>query len=102
MVHALRTWCKNSGTATTYIEPGSPWQNGIVESFNRRFRDEYLIVTDPEAQGLAIRWRWEYNTLRPPFSSPGGYAPGGRSSSCCMTTHSHCSWTMKGVTSSGI
>lgn len=55
--------------APTYIEPGSPWQNGFAESFNSRFRDEFLntelFATVAEAQGLADRWRWEYNTLRP-------------------------------------
>ena len=39
IAHALRTWCKNSGTTTAYIEPGSPWQNGYAESFNSRLRD---------------------------------------------------------------
>ena len=69
IAHALRRWCKSSGTASAYIEPGSPWQNGYAESFNSRFRDEFrnteLFATVAEAQGLADRWRWEYNTLRP-------------------------------------
>ena len=69
IAHDLKRWCKNSGTATAYIEPGSPWQNGFAESFNSRFRDEFLntklFTTVAEAQGLADRWRWEYNTLRP-------------------------------------
>jgi transposase InsO family protein len=51
-----------------YIEPGSPWQNGFSEAFNSRFRVEFLntelFSTVAEAQGLADRWRWEYNTLR--------------------------------------
>ena len=49
--------------------PGSPWQNGFAESFNSRFRDEFLntelFATVAEAQGLSNRWRWEYNNLRP-------------------------------------
>ena len=69
IAHALRRWCESSGTTTAYIEPGSPWQNGFAESFNSRFRDEFLntelFATVAEAQGLANRWRWEYNTLRP-------------------------------------
>ena len=69
IAHALRRWCKDSGTTTAYIEPGSPWQNGFAESFNSRFRDEFLntelFATVAEAQGLANRWRWEYNNLRP-------------------------------------
>ena len=69
IAHALRKWCQSSGTSTAYIEPGAPWQNGFAESFNSRFRDEFLntelFATVAEAQGLANRWRWEYNTLRP-------------------------------------
>ncbi|QEY31819.1 IS3 family transposase [Synechococcus sp. RSCCF101] len=69
IAHALRRWCRTSGTTTATIEPGSPWQNGFAESFNGRFRDEFLntelFTTAPEAQILADRWRWEYNSLRP-------------------------------------
>ena len=70
IAHALRRWSKRQRyQETTYIEPGSPWQNGFAESFNSRFRDEFLntelFATVAEAQGLANRWRWEYNTLRP-------------------------------------
>ena len=69
IAHALRKWCQSSGTSTAYIEPGAPWQNGFAESFNSRFRDEFLntelFATVAEAQDLANRWRWEYNTLRP-------------------------------------
>jgi putative transposase len=42
IAHALKRWSANSGTTTAYIEPGSPWQNGFVESFNSRFMDELL------------------------------------------------------------
>jgi len=56
-------------TTTAYIEPGSPWQNGFAESFNGRFRDEFLntelFSTPTEAQLLSDQWRREYNTLRP-------------------------------------
>jgi putative transposase len=69
IAQALRRWCSNSGTARVYIEPGAPWQNGCTESFNGRARDEFLntelFSTVNEAQSLADRWRWEYNTLRP-------------------------------------
>ncbi len=57
------------GRRMAYIEPGSPWENGFAESFNGRFRDEFLntelFTTAPEAQILADRWHWEVNTLRP-------------------------------------
>ncbi len=69
MAHSLGRWSKTSGTTTAYIEPGSPWQNGFAESLNSRFRDEFLNTelfdTVAKAQGLADRWRWEYNTLMP-------------------------------------
>ena len=66
---SARRSSSSSTTTTAYIEPGSPWQNGFAESFNGRFRDEFLntelFTTVAEAQALADRWRWEYNTLRP-------------------------------------
>ena len=69
IAQALRDWCEASDTTSTaYIEPGSPWENGFAESFNGRFRDEFLntelFTTAPEAQLLADRWRWEYYTFR--------------------------------------
>jgi len=54
---------------TSYIEPGSPWQNPYVESFGGRLRDELLAVeafnTLLEARVLVEDWRIEYNTVRP-------------------------------------
>jgi putative transposase len=73
---ALTRWSEITCTTTAYIEPGSPWQNGFVESFNSRFRDELqnteLFITLAEAQALADRWRWQYNTLRPHSALQGG------------------------------
>jgi putative transposase len=70
---ALRDWCRLSGTGTIYIEPGSPWENPYVESFNGRVRDELLNVEEfgslLEAQVIIEAWRIEYNTYRP-HSSP--------------------------------
>ena len=75
---ALRDWCRLAGTATAYIEPGSPWENPFVESFNGRVRDELLnteeFATLLEAQVLVEAWRIEYNTYRP-HSSLGGLTP---------------------------
>jgi putative transposase len=66
---ALRDWCRMAGTTATYIEPGSPWENPFVESFNGRVRDELLNVEEfatlLEAQVVAEAWRNEYNTYRP-------------------------------------
>jgi putative transposase len=67
--NALPDWCRFTGAGTSYIEPGSPWQNPYVESFGGRLRDELLAVeafnTLLEAQVLAEDWRIEYNTVRP-------------------------------------
>ena len=41
---AVRNWLKQVGVKTLYIEPGSPWENGYIESFNGRLRDELLNV----------------------------------------------------------
>lgn len=75
---ALRDWCRLSGTTTNYIEPGSPWENPFVESFNGRCRDELLNTTEfftlAEAKVIVEGWRIEYNTYRP-HSSLGGRTP---------------------------
>ena len=67
--NALRDWCRFSGTGTSYIEPGSPWQNLWVESYGSRMRDELLALEQfdslLEAQVLVADWREEYNTYRP-------------------------------------
>jgi putative transposase len=65
----LREWCRHGHTGTAYIEPGSPWQNPYVESFNSRLRDELLDVevftSLVEAQVLAADWRADYNANHP-------------------------------------
>jgi transposase InsO family protein len=69
IAHALQEWCTGNGSATEYIPPGSPWENPFVESFNGRFRDEFLNIeifaSLPEAKVLAEQHRMEYNTYRP-------------------------------------
>jgi putative transposase len=76
--NALRDWCRFSQSASVYIEPGSPWENPFIESFNGKLRDELLNVeafeTLLEAQVLAEDFRIEYNTYRP-HSSLGGLTP---------------------------
>ena len=73
----LRDWLRTSGVKTLYIEPGSPWENGYIESFNGKLRDELLnreiFDTLFEVKVLAERWRMEYNTFRP--HSALGYRP---------------------------
>ena len=65
----VRQWLATLGVKTLYIEPGSPWENGYLESFNGKLRDELLNVeifdTLLEAQVLVGRWRTHYNTVRP-------------------------------------
>lgn len=66
---ALKKWLALQGTDTIYIEPGKPWQNGFIESFNSRLRDEFLnmevFYTVKETQVKAEMWRQEYNRERP-------------------------------------
>ena len=66
---SLRNWISAVGAKTAYIEPGSPWENGYCESFNARFRDEFLngeiFYTLKEAKILIEQWRVHYNTVRP-------------------------------------
>ncbi len=65
----LQAWLNTAGIATRFIEPGSPWQNGINESFNGRFRDECLnrelLASVLEAQCVTRTFRDHYNTSRP-------------------------------------
>jgi hypothetical protein len=65
------------GVGTLYIEPGSPWENGYVESFIGKFKDELIdreiFYTLTEAKVLIERWRQHYNRIRPHSSL--GYRP---------------------------
>ncbi|MGH7876751.1 MAG: IS3 family transposase [Candidatus Dormibacteraceae bacterium] len=74
---AIRDWCRQSGIGTVYIEPGSPWQNPFVESFNGRARDELFAreIFDSvlEARVLYQDWRDVYNRVRPHSSL--GFVP---------------------------
>ena len=74
---ALRAWLKDLEVSPMYIHPGSPWENGYIESFNGKLRDEFLngeiFYTLLEAQVLIERWRKYYNTERPHSSL--GYKP---------------------------
>jgi putative transposase len=74
---SVRNWLQRLGTKTLFIEPGSPWENGYIESFNGKLRDELLngeiFDTVTEARVITERWRKLYNTLRPHSSL--GYRP---------------------------
>jgi putative transposase len=66
---AIRKWLERLGVKTLFIEPGSPWENGYIESFNGKLRDELLnlgiFMTLEEAKVLIEQWRREYNQIRP-------------------------------------
>ncbi len=73
----VRAWLQALAVQTLFIEPGSPWENGYVKSFNGKLRNELLaretFTTLTEARILIERWRREYNTVRP--HSALGYRP---------------------------
>ena len=66
---ALLSWIVAQGIATALIEPGKPWQNGVMESFNGKFRDECLSLewfrSRAEAKVIIETWRRHYNEVRP-------------------------------------
>jgi putative transposase len=74
---AVQEWIAAVGAKTAYITPGSPWENGFVESFNARLRDELLngeiFYSLNEAKIVIENWRRHYNTQRPHGSL--GYKP---------------------------
>jgi putative transposase len=65
----VRAWLSRLGVKTLFIQPGSPWENGYVESFNGKMRDELLdreiFYSVREARYLVEQWRREYNQIRP-------------------------------------
>ena len=73
----VREWLQRLGVKTLFIEPGSPWENGYIESFNGKMRDELLngeiFDTIVEARVITERWRRHYNMIRPHSSL--GYRP---------------------------
>jgi transposase InsO family protein len=74
---AIRKWLGRMNVKTLFIAPGSPWENGYIESFNGKLRDELLdreiFTTLTEAKVLIADWRKEYNQVRP--HSAKGYQP---------------------------
>ena len=69
LAQIVQPWLKDQQIKTIYLEPGSPWQNGFVESFHWKFRDECLnreqLWTLTEARVVIGDYRGEYNQLRP-------------------------------------
>ena len=82
VAEAIRSYLSKRSVDTLYIEPGSPWQNGYVESFNSSLRDEFLnqewFSSLKEAKVLADQWRLTYNHKRPhgalKYQTPAAFA----------------------------
>jgi putative transposase len=78
IAYAVADWCRFNGANTVFIDPGSPWQNAWIESFNGRLRDELLngqqFDSLLEAKVFIEDWRIDYNLNRP-HSAHGGLTP---------------------------
>ena len=78
VAHAVDDWCRFNGTGAMFIDPGSPWQNAWIESFNGRLRDELLnswrFDSLREARVIIEDWRLDYNADRP-HSAHGDLTP---------------------------
>ena len=82
---AIKKWLKKKHVGTLYIEPGSPWENGYIESFNGKLRDEVLnreiFYSVKETKVIVESWRLEYNNHRP-HSGLGYMTPAAFAASC--------------------
>ncbi len=78
VAQVVRDYLRDSGVKTLFIEPGSPWENGYIESFNGKLRDELLdrelFLHIDEVRYVVDRWRMDYNHYRP-HSSLGYVSP---------------------------
>jgi len=87
---ALRGWLPGQGTEPLPVAPGSPWENGFIESFHSRFRDEFLEAEEfesvPDAKEKGRWFRREFNTIRP-HSSIGYKTPKEFSDECDRGLH---------------
>ena len=79
------------GVKPLFVKPASPWENGYVESFNARMRDELLdgeiFLTMPEVKYVVDRWRMDYNHYRPhsslAYMTPAAFAQVCVETDCC-------------------
>jgi putative transposase len=82
---AIKKWLATESVGTLYIERGQPWENGYIESFNGRFRDEILnresFYSVKEAKFIVEDWRLDYNNHRP-HSGLGYRTPAEFAASC--------------------
>ena len=96
--HSVKKFLEFIEVGTSYIEPDSPWQNGYVESFHSRFRDECLACevfwSLDEARQVIARWRDNYNNRRPHSSlageTPANFARQFSASSACAPEAENC------------
>jgi transposase InsO family protein len=88
IAQAIRRWLGQLEIEALYIAPGSPWENGYAESFNSRFRDEFLALEEFEsvaaARQLTTAWKTDYNHDRP-HSSLGYVAPAEFAARCTVS-----------------
>ncbi len=89
----IKAWLADIGVKTLYIEPGSPWENAYSESFNSRFRDEFLnrewFGSVFEARVLSGDWRLDYNHHRP-HSSLDYMPPAAFAATCVQPGSAEC------------
>jgi transposase InsO family protein len=86
----VKRFLEELGVDMLFIEPGSPWENGYVESFNSRMRDELLdgelFLHIDEMKYVVERWRMDYNHYRPhsslSYTTPAGFAELCRQAGC--------------------
>lgn len=99
IAHAVKAWLHSVGTTTLFVEPGAPWENGYIESFNSRLRDELLngeiFVSLAEARYMLERFARAYNTERPhsslKYMTPSEAAPcSAPSDSASLRLQAHC------------
>lgn len=98
IAEGLRAWLDDLDVGTLYIAPGSPWENAYAESFNSRFRDEFLALEIFDnlraAQLLTSQWRSNYNEHRPHSSlgylTPTNFARQFSASSACAPEAENC------------
>jgi len=85
VAHSVRRWLSQAGVQTLFIAKGSPWENGYVESFNGKFRDELLnrelFLSLEEARHVIDCWRLDYNHRRP-HSAPDHQTPAAFAANC--------------------
>jgi putative transposase len=85
--HTVKEWLQRVGVKTLFIEPGSPWENGFIESFNGKLRDELLnreiFESLAEAKVIIENWRQDYNENRP-HSSLGYESPRAFMTACLL------------------